>query len=154
MYSIAANGTGSLVFIVMWLLTKAAEWILKCLGLYYLLRFSQMLQNSLDGASQCRWTMTRSILQKQPKTLRQRSGMFCNDQVNHLIWIQLSMHFLCWRQNWRQNAPRTSRNWRQLEKRPGSASPGKKLSIWWCLWVPVFRQSLTAKDLQLSIKTI
>uniref|UniRef100_A0A0E9XTF3 Uncharacterized protein n=1 Tax=Anguilla anguilla TaxID=7936 RepID=A0A0E9XTF3_ANGAN len=45
-----------------------------------------MLQNSLDGASQCRWTMTRSILRKQPKTfLRQRSGMFCNGQINHLI---------------------------------------------------------------------
>lgn len=32
---------------------------------YYLLRFSQMLQNSLDGASHCRWTMIRA---KQPKT--------------------------------------------------------------------------------------
>ena len=49
-----------------------------------LLIFSQMLQNSLDGASQCRWTMTRSILRKQPKSLRQRGGMLCNGQVNHL----------------------------------------------------------------------
>ncbi len=57
-----------LYLLMMWLLTKAAGWILKCFGQYYLLIFSQMLQNSLDGASQCRWTMTQSILQKQPKS--------------------------------------------------------------------------------------
>ena len=38
-----------------------------CLGLYYLLRFSQMLKHLLDSASQCRWTMTRSTLRKQPQ---------------------------------------------------------------------------------------
>lgn len=71
-----------LYLLMMWLLTRAAGWKLKCLGLHYLLRFNQMLQNSLDDASQCRWTLTWSILQKQPKTfLRQRSGMFCNGQV-------------------------------------------------------------------------
>lgn len=32
-------------------LRKAAGWILTCSGLYYLLRFSQMLQKSLDGTS-------------------------------------------------------------------------------------------------------
>ncbi len=112
----AASGTGSLVLLMMWLLTKAAGWILKCFGQYYLLIFSQMLQNSLDGASQCRWTMTQSILQKQPKSFwRERSGLLCNGQVNHLTWIRLSMHFTCWRQNWRENAPRTSRNWRRLQ---------------------------------------
>ncbi len=101
-----------LYLLMMWLLTKAAGWILKCFGQYYLLIFSQMLQNSLDGASQCRWTMTQSILQKQPKSFwRERSGLLCNGQVNHLTWIRLSMHFTCWRQNWRENAPRTSRNW-------------------------------------------
>ena len=68
-----------LYFLMMWLLTKAARWILKCFRQYYLLIFSQMLQNSLDSASQCRWTMTRSILRKQPNSfLRQRSGMLCN----------------------------------------------------------------------------
>ncbi len=56
-----------LYLLMMWLLTKAAGWILKCFGQYYLLIFSQMLQNSLDGASQCRWTMTQSILQKATK---------------------------------------------------------------------------------------
>ncbi len=56
-----------LYLLMMWLLTKAAGWILKCFGQYYLLIFSQMLQNSLDGASQCRWTMTQSILQKGKK---------------------------------------------------------------------------------------
>ncbi len=98
-----------LYLLMMWLLTKAAGWILKCFGQYYLLIFSQMLQNSLDGASQCRWTMTQSILQKQPKSFwRERSELLCNGQVNHLTWIRLSMHFTCWRQNWRENAPRTT----------------------------------------------
>ncbi len=84
-----------LYLLMMWLLTKAAGWILKCFGQYYLLIFSQMLQNSLDGASQCRWTMTQSILQKQPKSFwRERSGLLCNGQVNHLTWIRLSMHSL------------------------------------------------------------
>ena len=40
-----------LYLLMMWLLTKATGWILECLRLYYLLRFSQMLHNSLDGAS-------------------------------------------------------------------------------------------------------
>ncbi len=62
----AASGTGSLVFIDD--VTADKSRILKCFGQYYLLIFSQMLQNSLDGASQCRWTMTQSILQKQPKS--------------------------------------------------------------------------------------
>ncbi len=53
---------------------------------------------------------------KQPKSFwRERSGLLCNGQVNHLTWIRLSMHFTCWRQNWRENAPRTSRNWRRLQ---------------------------------------
>ncbi len=37
-------------------------------------------------------------------------------KVNHLTWIRLSMHFTCWRQNWRENAPRTSRNWRRCSR--------------------------------------
>ncbi len=38
-----------------------------------------------------------SILQKQPKSFwRERSGLLCNGQVNHLTWIRLSMHFTCW----------------------------------------------------------
>ncbi len=58
-----------LYLLMMWLLTKAAGWILKCFGQYYLLIFRQMLQNSLDGASQCRWTITQSILQSQSPDL-------------------------------------------------------------------------------------
>ncbi len=34
----------SCILLMMWLLTKAAGWILKCFGQYYLLIFSQMLQ--------------------------------------------------------------------------------------------------------------
>ncbi len=34
---------------------------------------------------------------KQPKSFwRERSGLLCNGQVNHLTWIRLSMHFTCW----------------------------------------------------------
>ncbi len=96
-----------LYLLMMWLLTKAAGWILKCFGQYYLLIFSQMLQNSLDGASQCRWTMTQSILQKQPKSFwRERSGLLCNGQVNHLTWIRLSMHFTCWRHKLKGKCPK------------------------------------------------
>ncbi len=105
-----------LYLLMMWLLTKAAGWILKCFGQYYLLIFSQMLQNSLDGASQCRWTWPKAYCKSNQRVFEgKRSGLLCNGQVNHLTWIRLSMHFTCWRQNWRENAPRTSRNWRRLQ---------------------------------------
>lgn len=75
----------------MQLLTNTAGWILKCIELYFLLRFSQMFQNSLDTASQCTRTMTWIILWKQPNTfLIQRSEMFCSGKVNHLNLIQLN----------------------------------------------------------------
>lgn len=38
-----------------WLLTKAAGWNPTCFRQFYLLIFSQILQNSMEGASQCRW---------------------------------------------------------------------------------------------------
>ncbi len=69
----------------MWLLTKAAGWILKCFGQYYLLIFSQMLQNSLDGASQCRWTMTQSILQKQPRVFEGKE-VDCYAMAKSITW--------------------------------------------------------------------
>ncbi len=58
--------------------------------------FSQMLQNSLDGASQCRWTMTQSILQKQPKSFwRERSGLLCKaSQSPDLNPIEHAFHLL------------------------------------------------------------
>ncbi len=105
-----------LYLLMMWLLTKAAGWILKCFGQYYLLIFSQMLQNSLDGASQCRWTMTQSILQKQPKSFwRERSGLLCNGQVNHLTWIRFEHAFHLLKTKLKGKCPRTSRNWRRLQ---------------------------------------
>ncbi len=114
----AASGTGSLCIYCMWLLTKQAGWILKCFGQYYLLIFSQMLQNALDGASQCRWTMTQSILQKQPKSFwRERSGLLCKWPSQSPDLNRLSMHFTCWRQNWRENAPRTSRELKTVASR-------------------------------------
>lgn len=57
------------------------------------------------------------------------SEMLRNGQVNQPTWIRLSMHSTCWRQNWRENAPRTSRNWRLWG--PGRASPGIKPSFRW-----------------------
>lgn len=47
----AAKGSGSLVFTDM---TKAAGLNVNCLKLYYVLRFSQILQNPPNGASWCR----------------------------------------------------------------------------------------------------
>lgn len=107
---------------------------------YYLLRLNQILQNLVDGASP--WTMNRRIVWKQPKTLlRQNNLIVCNDQVSHQTWLQLSMHYSCWK----NDTSKPTRNWRQLtEKKPG---------IWPCLWVPDFIQSLTARDLQPSIKS-
>ncbi len=69
------------------------------------------------------WTALHSADGQWPKAyckatkefLKERSGLLCNGQVNHLTWIRLSMHFTCWRQNWRENAPRTSRKWRRLQ---------------------------------------
>ncbi len=74
-----------LYLLMMWLLTKAAGWILKCFGQYYLLIFSQMLQNSLDGASQCRWTMTQSILQKQPRVFEGKE-VYCYAMAKSITW--------------------------------------------------------------------
>lgn len=56
-----------------------------------------MLQNSLDIASQCRWTMTQSVLQKQPKTFgRERSGLLRNgaSQSPDLNPIEREFHLL------------------------------------------------------------
>ncbi len=66
----AASGTGSLVFIDDVTADKAAGLILKCFGQYYLLIFSQMLQNSLDGASQCRWKMTKAYCKATKEFLK------------------------------------------------------------------------------------
>ena len=57
-----ANGTGSLVFIDDVTADKSSRMNSEVFRAIYLLIFRQMLQNSLDCASQCRLTMTRSIL--------------------------------------------------------------------------------------------
>ncbi len=82
---------------------------------YYLLIFSQMLQNSLDGASQCRWTMTQSILQKQPKSFwRERSGLLCNGQVHppDLNPIEHAFHLL------------KTKTWREMPKNKAGTEDG------------------------------
>lgn len=103
---------------------KMKQWIL-CFGQYYLLTFTQMNQNSWNGASQYRWTMTQSILWKQP-----RSGMPWNGQVNHLTWIWLSMRYTG------TAGTECSCSW--MHRR-------MKLSVCWCLWITDFRLSFTAQ---------
>lgn len=44
--------------------TKATGWILKIFRLYYHVILNLMVLNSLDNASQCRWTMTQSFIWK------------------------------------------------------------------------------------------
>ena len=68
-------GLVPLYLLMMWLLTKAAGWILKCLGIYYLLRFSQM-QPKLIG-----W---RFIVQMDPKHTAKATQLFF--KANLLQW--------------------------------------------------------------------
>ena len=98
----AANRPGSHVFIDDVTADKAAGWILKCFEQYYLLIFSQMLQNSLDGASQCRWTMTQSILQKQPKSFYKANKCNVMQWPNQSpdFWLFSLSHYFWSLKNW------------------------------------------------------
>lgn len=53
---------GHSCLLMMWLLTEVTGWILKCIGLYSPFRFSQMMQNWLEAALQCKWVMTQKFL--------------------------------------------------------------------------------------------
>lgn len=74
---VPASGAGWLVFFPDCWQQQVAGGILK------LLRFIQMLwKRTTDVASQCRWIVIQSILQKQSKTFsRQRNGILFNCQV-------------------------------------------------------------------------
>ncbi len=74
-----------LYLLMMWLLTKAAGWILKCFGQYYLLIFSQMLQNSLDGAPQCRWTMTQAYCKSNQRVFEGKE-VDCYAMAKSITW--------------------------------------------------------------------
>ncbi len=69
----------------MWLLTKAAGWILKCFGQYYLLIFSQMLQNSLDGASQCRWQWPKAYCKSNQRVFEGKE-VDCYAMAKSITW--------------------------------------------------------------------
>ena len=67
------------------------------------------------------------------------------DWSSHLPnWIQLNMHFICWRKKLRQLPPKTNRSWRWQQHRPARASPENILSTWWSIWATAFKQSLHA----------
>lgn len=95
---LAANGTGSIKFMRMWLLAIAAGWLLKCIGLYYLLTFRQTLQKSLDATLNADGQCPKAYFRSNP---RQRSGMFFPSQSPSLNPTE--QDFYCWRQNWREN---------------------------------------------------
>ncbi len=74
-----------LYLLMMWTADKAAGWILKCFGQYYLLIFSQMLQNSLDGASQCRWTMTKAYCKSNQRVFEGKE-VDCYAMAKSITW--------------------------------------------------------------------
>lgn len=86
----AANGTGSLVYID----DVTADKSSRMNSEVFWATFSAHIQP--NASTLIRRTMTQNILQNQPKSfLRERSGMLCNGQVNHLTRIRLSMRFTC-----------------------------------------------------------
>ncbi len=110
----AASGTGSLVFIDDVTADKAAAWILKCFGQYYLLIFSQCFRTHWTALHSADGQWPKAYCKSNQEFLKGKKWTVMQWPVNHLTWIRLSMHFTCWRQNWRENAPRTSRNWRRF----------------------------------------
>lgn len=111
---------------------EVAGWILKHIELYSLLRdSSQMLQNWSDSASQCKWIMTQSILQKQPKSFSMQSHGIFSVQASHLISTNGACRLVT------------------EDKTECSCSESleehlKVRNICWCPWVQCFSQSLTA----------
>lgn len=75
--------------------------------------------------------------------------MFCNGQVNHLTWIQLSMHFACWRQNWNTNSPS---NKQMCSEDSYSRILTENLRGWDSAAVDIVDTILTTKDFEPSIK--
>lgn len=78
----AANGTGSLVFIDDVTADKSSRMNSE---VFRAILSAHIQPNASELIGRLRWTMTQSILRKQPESfLRERSGMLCNGQVNHL----------------------------------------------------------------------
>ncbi len=91
----AASGTGSLVFID----DVTADKSSRMNSEVFRAILSAHIQPNASELIGRRFTVQMdndpSILQKQPKSFwRERSGLLCNGQVNHLTWIRLSMHSL------------------------------------------------------------
>lgn len=108
----AANGIGSLLFVDDVTVDKNSRMYFEVCQA----TFSQMLQNLLDGTSQCNLTMICSMLQKQSYRVFLGKEVECQSMAKSITWIGLNKHFTCWGQNWRempQEQPRTevSRRW-------------------------------------------
>ena len=140
-----------LSLLMMWLLTAATWWNLKCAETSYLLRFIQIIKKSFTALNCAAGQMTQYPVLKQPNRIL-KNRMFLTGQVNHLTPIQLNMHFTCGRKDWGLKPPETKRNWGWLQYIPGRASPGSIARAWLCLWATYVRQSSNAKDLQSHTK--
>lgn len=103
----AASRIGSLVFIYLWCDCWQKQqhefWNVQGHIMY------SYLAKSLDGTSQCRWTMTRSILQ----TFLQKAKKW-----NELLLLKLKC---------------PKKNTGELKTAAVKPTPGKKDRIWWCL---------------------
>lgn len=74
---------------------------------YNICSYSAKSQCQSPLISQCRWTMTWSILRKQRRTFV---------QVNYLTWFQLSMHFVCWGQNNQELKTAAVKTWQNITR--------------------------------------
>ncbi|MEE6521711.1 hypothetical protein FKM82_020009 [Ascaphus truei] len=92
----AYNGTGSLVFID----DVTEDRIRRMNSEVYRDILSAQIQPNIAKLIGRRFTLQMDNdpkhTAKQPRSfLRQRSGIFCNGRVNHLISTRSSMHFTC-----------------------------------------------------------
>ena len=149
----ASNGTGSLVFI---------DDVTKDRGsrmnseVYRDILSAQIQPNATKLTGQ-RFTIQ---MDNDPKhTAKATQEFFKAKKWNILQWpsqspdlnpIGHAFHLL--KTKLKAERPTNKQQLKTAAARPGKASQRRKPSIWWCSWVPGFRQSLPAKDSQQSIK--
>lgn len=99
----------SLYLLMMWLLKKTVGWMHSegCIIWVKSAKCPKTHWTGLHSADR-QWTKANQDVCEGKKS------MLYSGQVIHQPLIQMSMHFTYRRQNWRQNTPRTSSNWRQM----------------------------------------